>query len=282
MDLNIILWYGGIFVSLGIFAIKAGIGISFSGIRWKGIASALSTYLILFVLIVILLEQLMKILEPALKKGPFLHVIMAMGMIAWGITLLRRQKTKSMWIRSCEDKNISTSRPQKLSPYSLLLMTPCPICLVVMICSTWAMVNVVRLPSILVGLGLGAVFGTLTLTVVLMARLKQKQISGIGLGLSMIVVGFYFIASLFLPAKIEDAKGVYQSFLTEGGKIEIDNKVGVLALLLAALVAGYFANKKRIVSCHCEEGSNVAIRNKIASPTFAMTKDGTKESEVKK
>ncbi|MFZ6007887.1 MAG: DUF2162 family putative transporter, partial [Nitrospirota bacterium] len=84
MDLNIILWIGGMLFSLGIFAVKVGFGLGFSKIKWKGIFLTLSMYLVLFVLIAVLSERLIQLLEPVLRKGPYLHALMAAGMIAWG------------------------------------------------------------------------------------------------------------------------------------------------------------------------------------------------------
>lgn len=228
MDLDIILWIGGMLFSLGIFAVKVGFGLGFSGIRWKGIFLTFSIYLVLFVLIAILSEQLMKMLEPILQKGPYLHVLMAIGMIAWGIILLRRQKTHQ----------------HSITP-SLLLIIPCPVCLTAMTFSTWSALSVIKLPSAFVGLGLGIAFVLLSLILIAFARLNRSEMPEIRLGLSMIGIGLYFIASLFLPAKIEEAKGVYQSFIAGGGNIDINNSIGVFALLFAALVVGYLMDKDR-------------------------------------
>lgn len=228
MDLNIILWMGGMLFSLGIFAVKVGFGLGFGRMNWKGISLTFSLYLVLFVLIAVLSERLIQLLEPVLKKGPYLHALMAAGMIAWGILLLRRQKTHQ----------------HSIAP-SLLLIIPCPVCLTAMTFSTWSALSVIKLPSALVGLGLGIAFILLSLILIAFARLNRSEMPEIRLGLSMIGIGLYFIASLFLPAKIEEAKGVYQSFIAEGGNIDINHSIGVFALLFAALVSGYLINKKQ-------------------------------------
>lgn len=247
MDLNIILWIGGMIFSLGIFAIKVGFGLGFSKIKWKGIFLTLSMYLVLFVLIAMLSEQLIKVLEPVLRKGPYLHTLMATGMIAWGIYLLKSQKTEDKRIRSWEDKNFSTSQPLNPSTSSLLLLIPCPVCLTAMTFSTWTALNVIKFHAVLVGLGLGIVFVLLTLAVVGLTRLKQTSNPEISLGLGMIAIGIYFISSLFIPAKIEEAKGIYRSFLTENSNIDLNNSIGVFAMLFTALLVGYLMNKNREV-----------------------------------
>ncbi|MDI6782461.1 MAG: DUF2162 family putative transporter, partial [bacterium] len=58
----------------------------------------------------------------------------------------------------------------------------------------------------------------------------------------MLGIGFYFLAALVIPAKIEEAKGIYQAFLTETGKVDLTNSIGVLALLVSAMLIGFFAN----------------------------------------
>ena len=99
MDLNIILWIGGMLFSLGIFAVKVGFGLGFSGMKWKGVLLTLSLYLVLFVAIAVLSGHLIKFLEPVLRKGPYLHALMAAGMIGWGIYLLRGKLIKGSCLR---------------------------------------------------------------------------------------------------------------------------------------------------------------------------------------
>jgi hypothetical protein len=64
----------------------------------------------------------------------------------------------------------------------------------------------------------------------------------------MIGIGLYFLTSLIIPAHIEAAKTIYQSFATEGSNIALGDHIGVFLLLLVALVIGFFTNKRREVS----------------------------------
>jgi len=233
MDLSIILWIGGMLFTLSIFAVKVGFGLGFGGMRWKGISLILVSYLLLFVLITLLSEHLIRVMEPVLRKGPYLHALMAVGMIAWGIYLIKR----------------STVRGQKslVTHHSLLLLIPCPVCLTAITFSTWAALSVIKLPASLVGVGLGITFIALSLSFFSLTRLKKAKSPEINLGLSMMGIGLYFLASLFLPAKIEEAKGVYRSFIAEGNGIDISDSIGVFVLLFAAILIGFFANKKQFV-----------------------------------
>lgn len=245
MDLNIALWIGGMLFSLGIFAIKVGFGLGFSRIRWNVIFLTLFMYLVLFVLIAMLSGKLIGLLEPILKKGPYLHATMAMGMIGWGIYLLKRETTK----HTKQTKIKLMTRNSKINSgssifNSLLLLIPCPVCLTAITFSTWSALNVIKWHPAVVGLCLGIVFILLALGIYLFLRLVSHNSSfstkRINLGLSMMGIGIYFIASLFLPAKIEEAKGVYQSFLTKNISIEFNNSISVLGILFVAFLIGYF------------------------------------------
>jgi predicted transporter len=238
MDLNIILWIGGMLFSLGIFAVKVGFGLGFGRMRWKGVFLTLSLYIVLFVLIATLSEQLINILEPLLRKGPYIHALIAAGMIAWGLFTIRGSRSVS---KNREEQN---SEGRSLTP-SLLLIIPCPVCLTAMTFSTWAALSVIKLPAALVGLGLGIVFVILTLAVIGLTRFKQTSNTEISLGLGMIAIGLYFISSLFLPRKIEEAKAVYQSFITEGMGIDAGNMAGVIIILILAGLVGYLTNLKK-------------------------------------
>jgi predicted transporter len=241
VDLSIALWIGGMLFSLGIFAVKVGFGLGFGGMRWKGIFFTLSMYLVLFILIAMPSESLIKVLEPVLKKGPYLHTLMAMGMIIWGAFLLRNLDFGIQNSISCNQKSTIHI------PHSALLLIPCPVCLTAMAFSTWAALNVIKLPSYLVGLCLGIVFDLLSLSFCLFLKFVTRHsplvTPRIGLGFGMIGIGLYFLSSLFLPAKIEEAKGVYRSFLTEGKGVSTNDVAGIFLILLLAMLIGFFINK---------------------------------------
>lgn len=248
MELDVILWMGGMLFSLSIFAVKVGFGLGFSRIGWKVTFFTLSMYLVLFVFIALLSERLIQLLEPVLSKGPYLHALMAAGMIAWGIYLLKRQDTPKLEYWNNRVLGHQKNKHHSITPllhHSILLLIPCPVCLTAMSFSTWSALNIVKFPAVLVGLGLGILFVLLSLAVFFSLKFLTLNSSlitqRIGLGLSMIGIGLYFIASLYLPHKIEEAKVVYYSFF---GK-EIINTIvsefiGVFIILFIAMVIGFF------------------------------------------
>lgn len=253
MDLNIILWSGGMLFSLGIFSVKVGFGLGFGRITGKGMYAVLLSYLALFVLLAVFSGWIMELLEPALKRGPYLHALMAAGMIAWGISLVRTQKHEHEAAEHPVPLVTAAGGPGRpgkdaappegvrnhmLRP-ALLLLIPCPVCLTAMTFSTWSALSVIALPPALVGLLLGTTFVALSLVLSKGVRLRQSGRSGTGLGMGMIGIGLYFITSLYLPAKIEEARGIYSSFAGEGNNLPVNDMLGMAVVLSAAFIAGY-------------------------------------------
>lgn len=228
MDLNILLWTGGTLFSLGIFAVKVGTGLGYGRIGRNGVLLTMALYLALFELIALLADRLLRIVEPLLRGGPWLHGAMALGMILWGIAIIMRPG--------------AASAPGS----SLALLIPCPVCLTAMSFSTWAALQALPLLPWGVGLVMGGMFSVMTLFIMVLVRARSGRTSTTpSLGLAMITIGLYFIASLFLPGKVEQAKGMYGSFLKELPSAATNGSGGamLLALLAIALLTGFFIRK---------------------------------------
>lgn len=253
MDVNLVLWIGGMLFSLSVFVVKVGFGLGLGRMRWWGIVLTLSLYLGLFILTALFSEGLIKILEPVVRKGPYVHIVMALGMMVWGLYLIRHLAgpDSGCGVYSVRGKPTAPAATRAAPPPALFLLLPCPVCLTAITFSTWAALQVIKLPAWVVGLGLGATFIILSLLVYLCIKLFTLKATlvnqRIGLGLSMMAIGLYFLTSLFLPAQIEAAKSIYQSFVTEGGGMALSDHIGVFFLLLAALVVGFLINKRREV-----------------------------------
>lgn len=231
MELNILLWIGGMLFSLGIFAVKVGLGLGCGNFSKKIIALTLTAYTSLFILIATVAERLMRLATPFLQKGPWMHTFLAAGLIAWGLVVLFKETG-------------GPARSGSTRGASLLMIVPCPICLSAMIFSTWAAFNVIKQPPLLVGLTLGLAFSVMALLVATAFKVRTGNRSQTSLGMAMIVVGLYFVLSLFLPAKIEAARGMYQSFDNDSLMPVGHDTTGVLFFLIVLLLIGFFAGKK--------------------------------------
>lgn len=251
MDFTIILWFVGTLFSLGIFAIKVGLGLRLSSITWKGMFFTLLMYLTLFILMSVLSKKLIDFLMPVLEKGALLHALMAVGMILWGVLLLKVEKKESETSETYFLNKINKSKHSGFN--ALLLLIPCPVCLTAMVFSIWSFLNIVQWHAFLVGLTLGIIFIFLSLFVYFLLRITISQVEQenqkIWLGLSMIALGLYFIALLYIPAKIEEAKGIYNSFIVNGlSGVDRKQYFFVFFLLIISSVAGFITNRKKRIN----------------------------------
>jgi len=237
VDLSIVLWVGGTLFSLGVFAVKVGFGLGYGRFGTKGVCVTLVGYGALFVLLAPLSGKLVGIVTPLLGRGPYAHLLMAAGMMAWGLYALLSLHTAG----PTREAHPCTPRGS-----ALLLIVPCPVCLAAMVFSTWAALNVIKLPAILVGAGMGSCFAALVLLFLFLARSGRSESPDTALGLVMITIGLYYFASLRIPAKIEEARGVYASFADKGVTVVQTDTVGVFLLLLVALLAGYFIRQREL------------------------------------
>lgn len=231
MDMNILLWIGGMLFSLGIFALKVGLGLGYGKVRSQGVIATLTGYLALFMVIALLSERLIRWFEPILRQGPFLHIVLAAGLIAWGSYIIGSRGGDGH------------AHPVR-SGTQLMLIIPCPVCLTVMTFSTWAALNAIKYHPLVVGLGLGLAFALMAVIALLAVRLRPGSRSEAPLGLAMIVIGLYFVGSMFLPAKIEEAKRMYASFIIENTGAGNSSETWLLALLPLGLLIGFIAEKR--------------------------------------
>ena len=217
--------------------------------RWPFVLLTLVLYLGLFILAALFGGSLIKILEPVVKQGPWLHAFMALGMMAWGFYILARSPGAHCHGPQCRlaaESSGPCSAPRQTG--LLLLILPCPVCLTAIIFSTWAALQVFQWPSWLVGLGLGLTFVALTFTTCFIFRVFNRRATSVarnyGLALSLLGIGAYFWASLFLPARIEAAKSIYQSFATDSSGPQVSDQLGVLAILAVGLLFGFVSRRK--------------------------------------
>jgi hypothetical protein len=102
-----------------------------------------------------------------------------------------------------------------------------------------------RLPPLAVGLCLGGAFVLASLAVLFLLGRREGEVPVAPLGLAMMVIGLYFALSLAIPAKIEEAKGMYASFLIEHQTVDIQNTLGALGILSVMVLIGYCTGKQR-------------------------------------
>jgi len=235
MELNILLWIGGMLFSLGIFAVKVGLGLGCGNFKIKGIALTLIGYTALFMVIAQAAEQLRQLTAPLLQKGPWMHTLSAGGLIVWGLAVLLMETRGK--------KPERPAVPGSSRGTGLLLIAPCPVCFSAMTFTLWAALGVIKQPPLLLGLYLGFAFSLMVLLVTLACKVRTDR-SLVPLGMAMIVIGLYFVGSLFLPAKIEAARTLFTSTVNENPAPLGQDATRVLVFLIVLLLAGFLAGNK--------------------------------------
>lgn len=256
MDINIILWLGGMLFSLGTFAVKVGFGIAFGRIsRWQ-MGGILGGYLCLFALIAILANRFLEFAEPILKSGTYIHIAMSVGLGLWGFAiLLSACKTKQVCsinkskfnIQDSKDlitKSESRSPSWKFKiPRSILLIIPCPVCITAIGISVSSGLTVLKASPLAVGLVMGLIFVGLAGAFAVAFKPKNEESADVPLGLAMIGISIYFIGSLFIPQKIEDARLAYQSFSASSSNLDTTQSTGVLVMFVIIFALGFLLYK---------------------------------------
>lgn len=228
MTIDYIAWLFGTLFSLSIFAFKVGIGLGAGRFNIKTISAILFVYFLGFVCFSLLGHGIINIVLPVLRQGTVIHIVMAAGMILWGIYLifLHNHSAEAIW------------------KHSLLLVIPCPVCLSAMAFSTFAAINTLKIPAIWAGVFLGMAFVLLSLIFLYMCRLIRIKEFNTGIGLAMLGIGLYFIGSLIIPAKIAEAKAIFDTMQSKSFEVNFNDLAGVLMLLTTAFFAGVFLKIK--------------------------------------
>lgn len=242
-ELNILLWIGGMLFGLAAFAVKVGLGLAFGRYNGKETAFTVAGYVLLFVTIALLSGPIMNFLGPILRKGPYLHSAIAAGMILWGFVTLKGIGRNE---NDGAQANGGASPPHRRPlAGSLLLLLPCPVCLTAMAFSTWSVLSVIGAPAAVIGLGLGLSFGIMTLLVMVSGKRGRTEHPETTLGLTLITLGLYFVAALFLPAKIEEAKTMYAARASEVSPALSHDVFAVMAILAFLALIGFTMSPRK-------------------------------------
>lgn len=235
----------GVLFSIGVFAVKSGIGLSYVMMRSTGGRSKAWT-LLLFVtvygLVFALAGFLMEHIDPVghlrkiqtfLQSAMVVHIGLALLMTAWGVLLLRMRNHFS-----------SPSRAW------LLLVLPCPVCATVIMFTTSFGVSLFPEHSREVTAGLYAAFILMSLLTMASAYPYSRH-AGISaevfLGWAMILMAVFLISSVSVAPQFAELNRVYS---LAARKAMPQQETGGLALLVtvaaAAFVAGWGITIRKI------------------------------------
>lgn len=201
----------GILFSIGIFALKGGVGLSYylSGTVSKrakaGVCSLYAlSYLLVFLISALILEKIdlirhLDVIQGFVQSGMLVHFIMACMLVVWGVCLLRR-----------------TGKPARKSRGWLLLAVPCPVCMTVIFFSVGFLMTCFPDSGKTVTLLIYGAFILINLIgLALMGFWKKRRETSPEslLGGAMLLIAFYFLLSVTVMPQFADAEEIYRMAL---------------------------------------------------------------------
>jgi len=239
------LWITGILVAISAFAVKAGLAASsilynreFSIIRRLRFLSAIIfSYVILFLIIftataLLPVQSLVEKLIGILNYGMTIHLVIALGMFIWGISLLRKRSGRS------------TTRVQIGALY---LSLPCPVCALVIFITVSMTHSILSIPMVLSSLLLFGIFLSIILiTIISLLPLRRRiEESGVDfLGMAMVIIALYFVLTVLIAPVYQEAKDVFQLVSTIPIQDSIDLR-SLLVLIISSITLFSFGFLRR-------------------------------------
>jgi len=236
----------GIVFAMGIFAVKSGVGIHYLLTQKEGGKSRLAflsgyslVYLFLFLFCAYIIHNIdiisyFETVQRFLKYGMILHVLMAVGLLVWGILLLRSRgksaKGKHAW---------------------MALIIPCPVCITVIFLSLSFLISyfphAVHMAAISAYL---AFMGIVSATIIIMAfwRCNSSSTPELNIGTAMVLIAIYFLLSIIILPQFGNVGRIYRLAAYQG-ETQLTSSHELLSLcsvITAFLVWGFIRMKKKL------------------------------------
>ncbi|MEW5691708.1 MAG: DUF2162 family putative transporter [Candidatus Hydrogenedentota bacterium] len=237
-------WIAGILFTLSIFGIKVGLGaagICYNknlSLRRKSLflSGIFTIYLLLFGGLYILVAhfQLLNYLDrflEALRYGMLIHLLIASGLILWGVRLLLPPQGSNI----CDYRG------------SFLLIFPCPVCATAILLTLSFGYSLFSISlSATTGILLGVFLGISLLTLLTTIPFRRKIIDSTGsfIGITMLIVAAYFLLTIIIAPIYQETLDVYNlaSRNAEGGTQDSMSLLAILATVTILFGIGFFRN----------------------------------------
>ncbi|BBO80678.1 hypothetical protein DSCO28_12440 [Desulfosarcina ovata subsp. sediminis] len=235
----------GVLFSIGIFAVKSGVGIAY--VVWgqkrktlvvRGITLFALSYALIFGAAAMILPRLdpvshLPAVQAFIQSGMIVHLIMAGLMMGWGIALLKHG-----------DPSHSSSRGW------LMLVLPCPVCITVILLSSGFLMVCFPDHPMALNLLLYLVFMMISLATSAVVR-RYGRLSGMSpdlfLGGVMLLLSLYFIVSVTVMPQFADLDKVYRMTRYDAGRAprEVFQTVSLAICTAAAFAAGFLFTTRK-------------------------------------
>jgi predicted transporter len=236
----------GIAFTLGIFALKSGVGLQYYFVQKRKIKTRLLlffmcavAYLFIFLLCALIIQKDDMVSRFArgqslVKSGMLIHILMAGGLVIWGIMLLKRKESSS-----------------KATCGWLALVIPCPVCITVIFFSTAFLLS--RFPHSGYMAVSAAYLGFMTIVVITVTgMLMWRSMSGSTpestLGTAMLIIAAYFFLSVIIIPQFGDIDRLYRlaAYQNEKQIINIRDTLFLYSAMAVLFITGCWTMKRKI------------------------------------
>jgi predicted transporter len=202
----------GVLFSIGIFAVKSGVGIAYvagQNKRKRDVARIVLMYALAYGAVFGIAALILPRIDPVrhlgaiqtfIQSGMIVHLAMAALMMAWGILLLKHKRPSSI-IHSGHSRAW------------LLLVLPCPVCMTVIWLSSAFLITFFPDHPVWVELTLYLTFVTVGLVSMIILRgfgQRSTLSSEATLGAAMLLMAAYFLVSVTVMPQFGDLDKVYR------------------------------------------------------------------------
>jgi predicted transporter len=238
----------GVLFSIGIFAVKGGVGISYVVARQKKMRTKAGVFLLFaaaYGLVFAAAAILLSIIDPVrhlvaiqsfVRSGMIVHVLMAGLLMGWGVLLLK-----------------GGSGHRKNSKGWLLLAVPCPVCVTVIFFSAgffFAVFPEAPKSAVLVLYLSFVLINLVTMGVIGLYRKKRTVPAESFLGGAMLLAALYFFISVTVMPQFADVEKIYRLAMYKGNmpSQKVVHFVSFAVLAGAAFIGGYGLKSRKIRS----------------------------------
>jgi predicted transporter len=236
----------GIVFAMGIFAVKSGVGIHYlltqkekGKIKLAYLSLYSLVYLFLFLCCSYVIDRIdiisyFETLQKFIRYGMVLHVLMAGGLLIWGVLLLKNSgmsfKGNHAWVA---------------------LIVPCPVCISVVFLSLSFLISYFPGAVHVAAISAYGVFMAIVLTTLLVMvfwRKDSKEAPELTIGAAMVLIAVYFFLSIIILPQFGNVGSIYRLAAHEG-EIEIAGSREFLVMcsvIAAFLVWGFVKMTKKL------------------------------------
>lgn len=236
----------GIVFAMGIFAVKSGVGIHYLLTQKEGGKNRLVflfcyslVYLFLFLSCAHIIHNIdiisyFETVQGLLKYGMVLHVLMAGGLLVWGILLLR-----------------SSGKSGNGKHAWMALIIPCPVCITVIFLSLSFLISyfpdAVHMAAISAYL---AFMGIVSATIIIMAfwRHNSNGTPELNIGAAMVLISIYFLLSIIILPQFGNVGKIYRlaAYRGETQIMGSNEWVPLFSVIIMFIVWGFIRMTKKL------------------------------------